>query len=127
MAIAHTISPLFRSVMVAGLAVAGATAFGLGAAHAEEAAGEFETAGGATLDGPPVAIRIDGVEFGLSALAQMKRERGENRRVPRMLPLLATSRTANGQLWVGRARGRGGAPSSNSLRLDVCWTIPIGR
>lgn len=57
----------------------------------------------------------------------MKRERGERRRVPRMLPLLATSRTANGQVSVGLARWRGGAPSSNTPRLELRWTPPVGR
>jgi hypothetical protein len=126
LAITRSISRLFRTVTIVGLGAAVSMAIGVGYANAGETLTDVETASGATLDEAPAALRIDGIEFGLGALAQMKRERSEHRRVPRMLPLLATSRTVNGQVWFGLARSRGVSPSS-SLRLELCWTIPIGR
>jgi hypothetical protein len=124
--IAHRRLRLFRSVMIAGFTVASQMALGLGSASASEAVPEPEVFSGATVDPAPAMLRTDDIEFGLGALALMKRERSEQRRVPKMLPLVA-ARTAHGQLWLGLARGRSPAQPSGDVRLELWWTVPIGR
>lgn len=126
MGIAHRSAPLFRGVTIAGFTLAGQMALGLGSARAGEPVPEPEVFNHAPADPAPAVLRADDIEFGLSALALMKRHRSEQRRVPRMLPLVA-ARTQHGQLWLGLARARGGVQPSGNVRVELWWTIPIGR
>ncbi len=106
---AHRRSAWFHAAAFAGMAVAGplGLGFGLGSASASEGAPDFAAPATdpieSTSSAPP---DLDGIEFGLDAWTMMKQHRREFRRVPRMLPLLATQRTANGQLWFGLTRAR---------------------
>jgi hypothetical protein len=121
--VGKTHSRLLRSVTIAGLAVVNQLSLGLGAANASEAA-ESETSSGTTP--APAELRSTGMVVGLGALALMQRERSEYRRVPKMLPLLATP-TQHGQLWVGLARERGEAQQAHGVRLQMCWLMPLGQ
>ena len=125
MGIAHRSSRLFRSVTIAGLTAVSQISLGLGAASASEAL-EPEAFTSATSTATPAALRSTGMVVGLGALALMQRERSEHRGVPKMLPLLATP-TEHGQLWVGLARGRGEAPQSKGVQLQLWWLTPLGR
>ena len=127
MGIARRSPQLFSSATIAGISVASQMALGLGAANASEVAPELGVADGASngaIVSPP-PLRSAGFEVGLDALALMKRERSEQRRVPKMLPLLA-AHTEHGQVWVGLARNRGESQRPGELRLELCWMIAIG-
>jgi hypothetical protein len=132
MGIAHRSPRLLRGVTIAGFTVASqmSLGLGLGSANADETTPNFTASNSAydgAMTGPTAAgSRMAGIEVGLGALALMKRERSEQRRVPKMLPLLAT-RTEHGQVWFGLARDRREGRRSTDVRLDLCWTIPIGR
>ncbi len=115
-----------RSGTIAGFAIACQLVLGVAAARAGEAGIEAETSLNGGPGSPAAEWRLTGIEVGLGALAMMRRERSEQRRVPRMLPLLAT-RTERGHVWIGLARNRAESRAPGEVRLELAWMIPIGR
>jgi len=118
-----------RWIHVLGIAttilLAGQLALGGGAADATEVEQEsLADEDSTTL--PPALFHVSDFEFGLGALALLRRERREFRRVPRMLPLVA-ARTQNGQLWLGLARNRDASAQDGKFKLQLSWTIEFGQ
>lgn len=63
---------------------------------------------------------------GLDALRLLQAERRADRNPPRILPLL-TTRSREGRVWLGLSRDRREGDESRGVKLELVWTVPIGR